>query len=126
MAVTNQFNRQPVLSAVSALTVANIGTGNEVTFAIPRGALLLGATVFTETAFNGTTNTLSLGDGTTVFANDVDVKSTGSETVANAPKFYANGGTITASMAQTGTASAGLAIVELRYVQLGAGCKVQE
>ena len=72
------------------------------------------------------TNTVNVTDGTTVFVTAQDVKSVGSETVANVPKFYATGGTITASLAQTGAATAGLVIVEISYVQEGVSLRIQE
>ncbi len=116
MTVKNIIDRQLVKSGSAVLGIANIGAGNEVTFGIRPGTHLLRVMVHTVTAFDGTTNTATVGDGTTVFANAVDVKTTGSETVANAPKYYPSGGTLTVSLAQTGTATVGEVVVVYEYL----------
>lgn len=126
MAKTNAYQRQEKKYAFFSMGVANIGAGNEVDVAIPRGALVDEIAVVGDEAFNGTTNTLTVTDGTTVFANAVDVATTGSKTVANTPKFYPDGGTITASMAQTGAATEGRAVVKVGYLQLGSASSIQE
>lgn len=125
---TNQFNRQEVLSAMVDLGVANIGTGKGYTAVIPRGALIISAGLYTVTAFDsGTTATGTITDGTTALVDAQDVKSTGIETVAVAQKFYPDGGTITFSLAETGTtATAGRAIGYVNYIQLGCGDYIQE
>ena len=122
----NQYNRQFTRNAVADLGVANIGAGKEITVDLPQGALLLGVDLVTVTAFNSaTTTTATVSDGTTTFANAVDVKTVGAETVANVPKFYPQGGRITFSLAETGAAAtAGRAIGVARYVQLGVGDEV--
>lgn len=116
MTVKNIIDRQLLKSGSAVLGIANIGAGNEVTFGIRPGTHLLRVLVHTVTAFDGTTNTATVGDGTTVFANAVDVKTTGSETVANAPKYYPSGGTLTVSLAQTGTATVGEVVVVYEYL----------
>lgn len=114
------YERQYPLSAIADLGIANLGAGNEVTIPVPPNALVLEVVVLGTTAFDsGTTATVTATDGTTVYANAVDVKSTGAKTVANVPKFYPTGGTITCSAAQTGTAgTVGRALVMVRYVTL--------
>jgi len=121
MAVKNAFNRQKVLAIVADLGIGNIGAGNEVTAKLPQGALVVDVQSHTVTAFDGTTNTATITDGTTAFVSAVDVKSTGIETAAVAGKFYPQGGTITFSLAQTGTATVGRNIGVVQYVQLGVG-----
>ena len=116
MTVKNIIDRQLVKSGSAVLGIAQIGAGNEVTFGLRPGTHLLRVMVHTVTAFDGTTNTATVGDGTTVFANAVDVKTTGSETVANAPKYYPSGGTLTVSLAQTGTATVGEVVVVYEYL----------
>lgn len=125
---TNQFNRQEVLSAMVDLGIANIGTGNGYTAVIPRGSLIVSVGLYTVTAFDsGTTATGTITDGTTALVSAQDVKSTGIETVAVAQKFYPDGGTITFSLAETGTtATAGRAIGYVNYIQLGCGDYIQE
>lgn len=121
MATFNVIDRQHVHAAVIDLGITNIGASAGFTVALPPGAELLRITAHTVTAFNGTTNTLTIGDGTTTFVNAVDTQSTGSETVANVPKLYVSGGTLAITMAQTGTATAGRAVVTVEYAILGNG-----
>ena len=110
--------RQKILVALVELGIANIGAGNGYDIKLPPKALLLGAGVFTDTAFDGTTNTATIGDGTTTFVNAQDVKTTGEETVAIDKKYYPNGGTVSVTMAQTGTATVGKALAWVSYVQV--------
>lgn len=130
--MTTQSNRTKIEVAEYVLGVADVGASNAVNFTIPRGATLLRATALTVTAFNtaGTgTATLTVGDGTTTFANAVDIKSTGSETVANVPKHYADGGTVTATITETldtTAATAGKVHLILEYVQTGTVCSIQD
>lgn len=114
-------SRQYPLAAHAKVGVANIGAGNGATITIPSGAMLLRLAVITTTAFNaGTTSTLSVGDGTTVFANAVDVATAGVETVTGAPKFYPTGGVLSITLATTGTAAtAGAAHIVAEYVVYG-------
>ncbi len=109
--------RQKILVALVELGIANIGAGNGYEIKLPVGALLLDAGVFADTAFDGTTNTATISDGTTTFVNAQDVKTTGEETVAVDKKYYPNGGTISVTMAQTGTATVGKALAWVSYVQ---------
>lgn len=127
MPVITVNERQYPLNAVADLGVAQIGAGNEVRINLPPNALLTGLAVQTVTAFNAaTTNTLTVADGTTTFVNAVDVKTVGAETVANLAAFYPSGGTLTISMAQTGTAAtAGRAIAVATYQILGRVNEVQ-
>lgn len=123
---TNQFQRQVPRYIAVDLGVANMGAGNGVTAKLPQGAVVVAAGLLTVTAFNSaTTATGNIGDGTTDFVADQDVKTTGSETVANVPKFYEAGGEIEFSLAETGTAAtAGRAIGWVAYLILGAGDEV--
>lgn len=118
---TRVIDRQYPLAAVVDCGIANIGAGNGYDIGIPVNAMLLDVVVLTTTAFDGTTNTATVGDGTTTFANAVDIKTTGAETVANAPKFYPTGGTISVTLAQTGTATVGRVLVMVRYIVLNRG-----
>lgn len=113
---TRVVDRQYPLTAVLVLNAANVGAGNGVDASIPAGSVVLRVVAFTATGFNGTTPTMTVGDGTTTFATAVDVASAGNETVANAPKAYPTGGTITATLAGTGV-TAGEAIVVIEYVR---------
>lgn len=118
---TNASDRQTVLGAAVAVGPSNMGAGNGVDITLPAGAVLLRLIVLTTTAFNSvTTATLTVSDGTTTFANAVDIKTTGSETVANVPKFYPTGGKLSVTLGQTGgDATAGAAMVIPEYVVAG-------
>lgn len=120
---TNVIERQNPKGAMCSLGIANLGAGNGYTIAIPIDAVLVRVVVLTVTAFDSaTTATVTVTDGTTVFANAVDVKTTGSETVANTPKYYASGGTLAVTAAETGTtATVGKVIVLAEYYILGNG-----
>jgi hypothetical protein len=120
---TRESNVQRVKAVSVDLGIDNIGSGNGKTVKLPLGAELLRLTYHTVTAFNsGTTGTGTVSDGTTTFVNAVDVKSAGSETVSNVPKFYPSGGELTFSLAETGTpATAGRVIATAEYVVNGTG-----
>ena len=117
MANKKVIDRQWTLDALAFLGPANVGAGLGYDIVLPPGALVLRVAVQTVTAFNGTTPTATVTDGTTVFANAVDISSTGAETVANAPKYYPSGGTISINAANAGgSTTAGLAAVSIEYV----------
>lgn len=123
---TKQSNRQLPRTIVVDLGVEQMGAGNEVTAKLPMGALLQSVQLLTVTAFNSvTTATATVSDGTTAFVSAADVKTVGSETVANAPAYYPAGGTLTFSLAETGaTATAGRAIAVASYVLAGGGDEI--
>lgn len=122
MAVTKIYARQHVLAAVAPFTIANVGAGNEITIALPPGAQVVGVLICTTTAFNGgTTDTMTVTDGTNVFANTSDnVGTTGIETAAPVGTcYYPNGGTVTISIATVGAAATtGAGNVVIQYVDL--------
>lgn len=127
MSNTKVIDRQYPLVAVKKLTKANLGAGKGYDFVVPMNALVTEIVVITTTAFDSaTTATATVSDGTTTFANAVDIKTVGSETVANTPKFYPTGGTISANLAETGaTATVGEVVVLVRYVILERGQEIQ-
>lgn len=101
----NIEGRQYPLIAWAQLGPSNIGAGNEKVLKVRPGTLLRNLQVLTLTGFNvSTTTTITVSDGVTTFVNAQDVKTAGSETVAVGFKFFPNGGTITISLANTGTA----------------------
>lgn len=112
-------DRQYPLVAAVKLTKANIGAGNGFDLKIPAGAFVTRVGLFTATAFDGTTNTATMTDGTTSFVTAQDVKTTGLETAANSNKYYPTGGTMSITMAQTGTATVGEAIAFFEYIVPG-------
>lgn len=116
-----QFQTQKPREIVVDLGISNIGAGNEVVAKLPTGALLTRVLPLGVIPFNGTTATLTIGDGTTKFVDAADVTAAGAPEVEGAPKFYPDGGTLTFSLAQTGTATAGRALVVAEYVIVGAG-----
>lgn len=123
----NSF-RQSSLSVVVPLTVANTGV-NTVTADLPPGALLSRVNWFTQTAFNGSSVTITgtISDGTTVFVSAEDLKTAGAEVVDIINKYYPNGGTLTFSIVDTNNDSTlGLAIASATYVIVGRSNSIQE
>lgn len=121
---TRIIDRQHAFVASTPLMgIANIGAANGYEFAVRPGTLVLRVGLQTVTAFNSaTTTTATVGDGTTTFVSAVDIKTTGAETSANAPKYYPTGGTISVTLAETGAAAtAGAAIAFVEYIILGNG-----
>lgn len=122
MATTQVDSRQYPLRAVADLGIANIGTGNGITFKLPPNSLLTDVNSVQVTAFNSaTTTTLSASDGTTTFLSAVDAKAAANvKYSATVGKFYPSGATITISMAETGaTATAGRALAYITYLVVG-------
>jgi hypothetical protein len=119
---TNLYQRQKVRAGLVTLGPANAGTGNGKTAKLPVGAHLLRMGYQTETAFDGSgTVTGTVSDGTTTFVNAVDVKTTGNETVANVPKFYPAGGTLTFTLAdQNDDSEEGQVVAFYEYLELAA------
>lgn len=121
--------RQWPLVALVELTIANIGTGNEVEVSVPPGAYLYDITALTVTAVNsGTTATLSASDGTSTFISAEDVKTAaGVVAVDLKQKFYPSGGVIKFSLAETGTtATAGRILATVTYGGIGRDDRHQE
>ena len=127
---TNAYNRQPVLTITAPISIENIGAGKGIEAKLPQGAVVIGVLALISTAFNtdGTTPvaTLTVADGTTTFVNAQSVLTTGAKTVAVSSKHYAQGGSVTVSLAQSAAsglvpATAGAGVVVIQYVQLGAG-----
>lgn len=119
------IDRQWPLAAMANVGAGNVGTGNGLELTLPPGALLLRLAVVTTVAFDGTTPTLTVGDGTTTFANAVDVTSTGAETVTGTPKFYPTGGKLSITAAGT-TVTKGAAYVVAEYVAKDRGNEIAE
>lgn len=123
---TNVNGVQYPVEAFLKFGIANFGTGNGFDIPIPVGALLKSIVVLTQTAFDSATSAvLTVSDGTTTFVNAVDVKSAGSETVANTPKFFPSGGTLHVTGVQVGTATVGECEVTASYVKYGKANEVQ-
>lgn len=124
MANKNVIDRQHAAVASTPLMgIAQLGAGNGFDFSVRPGTLVLRVGIQTVLAFDSaTTTTATITDGTTVFANGVDVKTAGAETIANAPKFYPTGGVISVNLAETGAAATvGSAIAFFEYIILGNG-----
>jgi hypothetical protein len=120
MATTPIYERQYPLVAYADLRVANIGTGNGITIKLPPKSLILDVFGHVVTAFNsGTTATVSASDGTTTFISAEDAKAVAltNVTVDVSKKYLPSGGTVTFSLAETGTAAtAGQIIGGVRYI----------
>lgn len=113
--------RQEPAYAIAQCGIANMGAGNGLTVQLPVNALLLDVKADTTTAFNaGTTATLTVGDGTNTFVNAASVAATGRAQGTNIGQFYPSGGTISITLAETGTAAtAGNVFVSVKYVVVG-------
>lgn len=120
MAIKKDSGRQPTQIAVLTINFADptaYGTAEDA-IELPLGAIVTGGDITVVQAFNGTTNTLSLGDPTTAtrYANAVDLKTvartaltvTGFATTST-EKF------IRALLAQTGAATAGIVRIHVAY-----------
>lgn len=123
---TSVYARQSPKVCQAVLGVSNIGASNGVSFAVPPGAHVYGIAAYVGTQFNGTTDTLTVGDGTTTFISAEDIKTAGVVTVDVAQKYYPDGGTISATLAETGTTSAGAVSLVFSYAINGAIDSVQE
>lgn len=127
----NCYERQEIASIFVDLTPADIAGGG-FTAKLPQGSWVFNVAGYTQTAFNtaGDTPTckVTLSDGTTTFINAQSIASTGDTTVAVTKKFYQTGGTLTGTITEgvaTGaitTATAGLAVIRIDYVQIGRQC----
>lgn len=127
MANTKIPGRQYTLTAVTPLMgIANIGAGLGYDITIPPGAYVVNVYVDTLTAFDGTTNTATVADGTTTFVNAQDVKTPGRETTAVPNKYYPNGGVISVNLAQTGAATVGQCVGVVQYIGLQRTNEVQQ
>jgi hypothetical protein len=113
--------RQEAAYAVAQCGIANIGAGNGLQIQLPVNALLLDIVADTTTAVNaGTTATLTAGDGTETFINAASVAAVGRAQGANIGQFYPSGGTISITLAETGTAAtAGNVFVSAKYLVVG-------
>lgn len=108
--------RQYALVALGTLKAADAGAS--ATIAIPMGALVTSVAALVAVAFDGTSPTLTVSDGTTTFVSAADVSAAGAATVTGTPKFYPTGGTITLSLAGTDV-TAGELHVCVTYVVAG-------
>lgn len=119
----SQFNTQFGRKVLVDLTIKDIGAtdANKQIVKLPQGAVLTSLILLTAVAFNSETSaTATIKDGTTTFANAVDVKTTGSETITGTPKFYPAGGTLEFTLAETGAAATqGRAFAVVEYVVVG-------
>lgn len=115
---TNNMSRQTKLVASNLMGVDNIGAGNGVSFNLPNGAQLAGIGFHPSVAFNGTTNTVTAGDGTTTFISAEDAKVTTAVATDSTSKYYPSGGTITFTLAETGSTTAGSGVAWIEYFVL--------
>lgn len=126
MAIKKDSARQPPLTAVLTINFNDptaYGTA-ENAFDLPQGAVVTGGDIVIVTPFNGTTNTLSLGDATlaTRYATTVDLKAAAGARTALAVTGFLTTLTepaIRALLAQTGTATAGAVRIHVTYIVPG-------
>lgn len=122
MAIKKASGRQWPLVAVLSIGFADptaYGTA-ENAIDLPLGAIVTSGDIVIVTPFNGTTNTISLGDVTlgTRYASAVDLKAAAGTRTALTVTGFATTTTepaIRALLAQTGTATAGAARIHVTY-----------
>ncbi|EER61544.1 conserved hypothetical protein [Acidovorax delafieldii 2AN] len=125
MAIVKQSARQHVESALLTIAFGDpalYGTA-ENAIELPPGAEVVGGEIVVDTAFNSTTNTLTLGDVTTAarYANAVDLK-TAARTALTLTGFLTTTTErfIQANLAYTGAApTAGSVRIRVDYVVAG-------
>lgn len=124
MALKKDAGRQPTQVAILNINFADptaYGTAEDA-IELPLGAIVTGGDITVVTAFNGTTNTLSLGDATlaTRYASAVDLK-TVARTALTITGFVTTSTEkfIRALLAQTGAATAGQLRIHVSYVLPG-------
>lgn len=129
----NIYERQSPQVALVDITIDTIANG--FTVGLPRGTYLLDTKGTVATAFDtgGTTPviTLKLNDGSADLISTESLASTGDITVDTTSKFYADGATLTGTLAQSAAsglvaATVGQAVLAINYVQLGRGGTVQD
>ena len=127
MAITKDFNRQCVMSAILTIGFADLlGTSGTDLGAIelPPNAIVTGGAVVTKTAMNsGTSDVLDIGDAGSQnrYLNDGNIHATG--IVPLVPTGYVHpGGNLTVRWVGAGAApTAGSVQIRVDYVQVGRG-----
>jgi hypothetical protein len=133
MAFTLTPERQYPVTAVVEVLYSELTTAVATNvIKLPRNAVVLGGGAFVQTADNGGTSVvLDVGDGDTgdLYVTDLDAKTANESEqfdVTEIGKLYADGGNITATRVQGGTAStAGKVRIWATYAVLGKASEVQ-
>ena len=129
MSFKNADGRQYVLAAVVKVDHEDMVAGVVPFAALPAGARVVGGEIDVITAFDSTTNALSIGDAdsATAYASAVDLKTVASTALSVPDKFVTDANKdLIATVAQTGTApTTGLAYVTIQYVVAGKANEVQ-
>lgn len=121
------IDRQYPLHAVAKMTSEDFGADGALELGIPANAVLLSVSSLTTGAFDATTATLTVTDGTTSFMTDADVKAAGADVGTGVPKYYPTKGKLKATLGGTDTpGTTGTVIVMLSYVIVGRGGEIQE
>jgi len=97
------------------VTAANQGTGNEAIVDVPGGSFVT-VRAHKVSAFDGTTPTLTVSDGTNTYISANDLLATGS--VAGSTGFVDTNATVSVSVGGSGSTT-GLAYVEVEYSNTG-------
>lgn len=116
MAIRKQIERQYALSGMLDVVYSDQGSGNGASVSVPPGTLVLRASVAVVTAFNGTTTTLTLSDGTENLIAAQSVATGGAVASNNIGNYYPAGGVLTATLSSANN-TAGRAFVTVEYVQ---------
>lgn len=126
--MTMQDNgRQYPLVALQEFTSADLANGvvSALKVALPAGAIILGGGVLVQTAWDGTTVTLDVGDSGNAsrYANDVDLKAVG-YTELTKGFFNAAGLDVQMVPAIADTPTTGKALLIVEYVTKGVATEV--
>lgn len=118
MSIKANAGRQAPILATLTVGFADPTYGTaENAISLPPGAVVLGGDITVLTPFNGTTNTLKLGD-TAVdnrYANAVDLKTAGRTALTLTGYKHAAAEFLRTTFAQTGTATAGAVRITVTY-----------
>lgn len=127
MAITKDFNRQCVMSALLTVKFSDLTGSSGVdlaAFSMPPNAIVTGGTINVKTAFNSaTSDVIDVGDSVSQnrYLNDGNIHATG--LVALVPTGYVHpGGDLTVRWTGVGTApTAGEVLIRIDYVVVGRG-----
>lgn len=131
MAITQDHGRQHALTAVQAFTYADLESGTDLPAVnVPGGAIILSGELIIETALNSaTSDTISVGDGSTAdaYLAATDVQSTGRTALTSVGAgALAAKGAVNLTWTGSGAApSAGSGYLVVTYAIVGRSTDVQ-
>lgn len=128
MGTLQNTGRQTRLVAEQTVKFSDLtnGAAAGLKVSLPAGAIVLGGGLLVETPWDATTATLDVGQvgGTSRFANDLDLKTAGFKPFTGVGLASLTS-TVDMILAQTGTATAGSAVLIVEYIVRGRANEVQ-